>query len=157
VVPVDDPAAVKDEIARQLVRFRELMGRHPTHLDSHQHVHLREPAASIAVALARDLGVPLRERDAPIHHSRAFYGQTTDGQPWPQAISPGALIQTLERLPVGLTALCCHPGYADDLETMYRHERTHEVAALCDPRVRQTIERMQIRLASFACLAAEKS
>lgn len=157
VVPVDDPAAVKDEIARQLLQFRELMGRDPTHLDSHQHVHLREPAASIVADLARDLGVPLRERDARIRHSGVFYGQTTDGQPWLQAISPGALIQILETLPVGLTALCCHPGYADDLDTMYRHERAHEVAALCDPRVRQTIERMQIKLASFACLAAEKS
>ncbi len=157
VVPVDDPVAIKDEIARQLLRFRELMGRNPTHLDSHQHVHLREPAASILAALATDLGVPLRERDARIYYTGVFYGQTADGKPWPQAITPSALIQTLEALPLGLTALGCHPGYAEDLKTMYRDERAREVATLCDPRVRQTIERMQIQLVSFACLAEERT
>jgi chitin disaccharide deacetylase len=157
VVPVDDSAAVKEEIWRQLLRFRDLMGQNPTHLDSHQHQHLREPAASIMAALASDLGVPLRERDPRVNYSGVFYGQTADGRPWPEAITPSALIQTLETLPLGLTALRCHPGYAEDLETMYRHERAREVAVLCDPRVRQTIQRMQIRLASFACLAEKDS
>jgi chitin disaccharide deacetylase len=157
VVPVDDPAAVKDEIQRQLLRFRELMGRDPTHLDSHQHQHLREPAASIMGTLAKDLGVPLRDRDGRVHDTGVFYGQTADGQPWPQAITTSALIEILETLPPGLTALRCHPGYAEDLETMYRHERAREVTVLCDPRVRQTIERMQIQLASFACVAEERS
>jgi len=157
VVPVDDPAAVKDEVERQLLLFRKLMGRNPTHLDSHQHQHLREPAASIMGALAKDLGVPLRDRDARIHDTGVFYGQTADGQPWPEAITTSALIQTLETLPLGLTALRCHPGYAEDLETMYRHERAREVAVLCDPHVRQAIERLQIQLASFGCLVEKAS
>jgi predicted glycoside hydrolase/deacetylase ChbG (UPF0249 family) len=157
VVQVNDPVAVKNEIERQLLRFRELMGRDPTHLDSHQHQHRREPAASIMGALAKDLGVPLRDRDGRVRDTGVFYGQTADGQPWPQAITTSALIQILETLPLGLTALLCHPGYAEDLETMYRHERAREVAVLCDPRVRQTIERMQIRLASFACLTEAQS
>jgi len=157
VVPVDDSVAVNDEIWRQLLRFRELMGRNPTHLDSHQHQHLREPAASIMGALARELAVPLRERDPRVNYTGVFYGQAADGEPWPEAITASALIQTLEALPLGLTELGCHPGYAEDLETMYRHERACELAVLCAPRVRQTIERMQIRLVSFACLAQDGS
>src|SRR5919199_1733575 len=39
VVPEDDRAAVAEELSRQLAAFRALVGRHPTHLDSHQHVH----------------------------------------------------------------------------------------------------------------------
>ena len=155
VVAVDDPAAVTDEIERQLLRFRELMGGDPTHLDSHQHQHRREPAASILGDLARRLGVPLRERDPRVHDTGVFYGQTAEGQPKPEAITTSALIGTLASLPPGLTALCCHPGYADDLDTAYREERAREVVTLCDPRVRQTIERMRIRLASFACLAGD--
>jgi predicted glycoside hydrolase/deacetylase ChbG (UPF0249 family) len=157
VVPVDDSAAVKDEVERQLRRFRELMGRNPTHLDSHQHQHRREPAASIIGGLARDLGVPLRECDARVHYTGVFYGQTADGKPWPQAITQSALTQALEALPFGFTELRCHPGYAEDLETMYRHERAREVAVLCDPRVRQAIDRIPIQLASFTCLAPEAS
>jgi predicted glycoside hydrolase/deacetylase ChbG (UPF0249 family) len=155
VAPLDDAAAVMDEIARQILRFHELMGRDPTHLDSHQHVHRREPAQSALATLASDLGVPLRASDERIRYSGAFYGQTAEGEPWPDAITVAALIQTLEALPAGLTELGCHPGYADDLDTMYRQERAREVAALCAPRVREALARQQIQLASFTNIAGE--
>jgi predicted glycoside hydrolase/deacetylase ChbG (UPF0249 family) len=153
IVPLDDAAAGKDEIARQMLRFRELMGRDPTHLDSHQHVHRREPVRSALAALARDQGIPLREADERIHYSGAFYGQTAEGDPWPDAITVAGLIRILEALPPGLAELGCHPGFADDLDTMYREERAREVAALCDPSVRTALARLGINLTSFAGLA----
>ena len=87
-------------------------------------------------ALAHAFGIPLRETDDRIGYSGAFYGQTAHGQPWPDAITVAGLIRTLEGLPAGVTELGCHPGYADDLDTVYRAERAREVATLCDPRVR---------------------
>src|SRR5262249_24976449 len=42
VVPEDDPTAVHDALASQLAAFRRLVGRDPTHLDSHQHAHREE-------------------------------------------------------------------------------------------------------------------
>src|SRR5262249_16709084 len=39
----DDARAVSDEVGRQLAAFRSLVGRDPTHLDSHQHVHREDP------------------------------------------------------------------------------------------------------------------
>lgn len=150
VVPDDDAAAVEDEIVRQLRRFQELVGRPPTHLDSHQHVHRREPVRSVLGALAREMSIPLRETDGRIAYSGAFYGQTADGQPWPEAITVAGLVRTLEGLPAGLTELGCHPGYAEDLDTMYRAERAREVVTLCDPRVRAALGRLDIRLTSFA-------
>jgi chitin disaccharide deacetylase len=152
-VALDDPAATSDEIARQVLRFRELLGRDPTHLDSHQHVHRREPVRSVLTALARDRGIPLREADERIRYSGAFYGQTADGDPWPDAITVAGLIRILEGLPPGLAELGCHPGFADDLDTMYREERAREVAALCDPSVRTALARLGIDLTSFAGLA----
>jgi predicted glycoside hydrolase/deacetylase ChbG (UPF0249 family) len=152
VAALDDAVAVKREIASQVLRFRELMGRNPTHLDSHQHVHRREPMRTALAALARDLRVPLREVDERIRYRGAFYGQTGEGEPRPNAITTAALIRTLEALPPGWSELGCHPGYADDLDTMYRAERAREVAALCDPRVREALARLQIRLSSFAGL-----
>src|SRR5688572_29103796 len=47
VVPLVDADAVRTEIARQLEAFRHLMGHDPSHLDSHQHVHRREPVRSV--------------------------------------------------------------------------------------------------------------
>src|ERR1041384_5283397 len=43
VVATDDPKAVGAETSHQLSQFRRLMGRNPTPLDSHQHVHRKEP------------------------------------------------------------------------------------------------------------------
>src|SRR5215467_13708276 len=68
VVPLGDRRAVEDEVARQLAAFRRLAGRDPTHVDSHQHVHLREPVRSIVEACARELVVPLRRCDAAIRY-----------------------------------------------------------------------------------------
>src|SRR5690242_16275350 len=55
VVPVEDPALVDAEVCRQLDRFRALVGREPTHLDSHQHVHRQGPAHQVMTQLARQL------------------------------------------------------------------------------------------------------
>ncbi len=53
VVPLEDHAVVAEELARQLWSFRRQVGRDPTHLDSHQHVHKNEPVRSAALDLAR--------------------------------------------------------------------------------------------------------
>lgn len=68
VVPLDEPVAVEDEIGRQLTAFRHLVGREPTHLNSHQHAHREEPVRSIMLGLARDLGIPLRHFDRRIRY-----------------------------------------------------------------------------------------
>ena len=60
VVPRDDAAAVTEEVCRQLTAFRNLMGREPRHIDSHQHVHRTEPVCSILRKAAQTIGVPLR-------------------------------------------------------------------------------------------------
>jgi len=60
VVPLEDKSAVEREIVRQLDTFRQLIGRDPIHINSHQHVHMREPVRSVALQLCESLGVPLR-------------------------------------------------------------------------------------------------
>src|SRR5437588_3622319 len=57
VVPLDDRGAVADEVTRQLESFRRLIGGNPTHIDSHQHVHQREPLHSITMEFARRLAM----------------------------------------------------------------------------------------------------
>jgi predicted glycoside hydrolase/deacetylase ChbG (UPF0249 family) len=81
VVDPNDPVAVQEEVKCQLARFRTLVGRHPTHLDSHQHVHRDEPLRAIFLDFSRALGVPLRHCTGAIRHCGAFYGQTKEGMP----------------------------------------------------------------------------
>src|SRR4051812_44665607 len=51
---------VEREIRFQVDRFVALMGRYPSHLDSHQHVHRNDPTRTVTIGLSRELGVPLR-------------------------------------------------------------------------------------------------
>jgi predicted glycoside hydrolase/deacetylase ChbG (UPF0249 family) len=149
VTRLDDTAAVADEVARQLAAFRRLVGRDPTHIDSHQHVHRKDPVRSVVVAIARGLGVPLRHCSRDVHYCGSFYGQTAEGLPFPEGISVDGLITILAGLSPGLTELGCHPGEGDGLDTMYRRERAVEVTTLCDPRVRAAIGAERIELRSF--------
>jgi predicted glycoside hydrolase/deacetylase ChbG (UPF0249 family) len=154
VVPTNDITAVADEVSRQLATFRALMGKDPTHLDSHQHVHLQEPVRSVLGAIARTLAVPLRQCSPKVHYCGEFYGQAAEGWPFPDAISVDGLIDILAKLPPGLTELCCHPGYPVGLDTMYCSEREVELRTLCDPRVRAAMVAMGIELCSFSNIAA---
>jgi predicted glycoside hydrolase/deacetylase ChbG (UPF0249 family) len=149
VLPLDDAQGLEDEVARQVGAFRELIGRDPTHIDSHQHVHLREPVRSVAAHLAQELGVPLRRCDPNIGYCGAFYGQGDEGSLLAEAISVQGLMRILENLPRGITELCCHPATGEDLDTMYSAQRPKELQTLCDPRVREAIAAQGISLCSF--------
>ncbi len=157
LVDAEDAAAVRTEIDAQLAAFRDMVGRDPTHLDSHQHVHRAHPAASILRDLGARLGVPVRHFTAEIRYCGDFHGQDARGTPFPELVSGEALVTLLERLPAGITELACHPGYARGLESSYADERERELAALCDPRARTAIDRLGIVLASFEDLGSWRS
>ena len=146
------PERVAAEVRSQLERFRELTGRDPTHLDSHQHVHREEPARSAAVELAAELGVPLREHDPRIRFLGGFYGQSDTGEPWHEGVGVEHLVALLRSLPRGVTELSCHPATAAPPATPYGVERVLELAALCDPRVRAALDEEDVALVSFAGL-----
>ena len=141
--------AIEAEIEAQLERFRALVGGVPTHLDSHQHVHRREPACSILFRLATELGVSLRHFNPSISYCGEFYGQTDRGEQLPELITTEALLSLISSLPEGSTELCCHPAKGPVPATSYGAERERELAALCDPRVRSAVEAGEIMLCSF--------
>lgn len=149
VVPPTDIGAMADEVFRQLEHFVHLVGRMPTHLDSHQHLHLREPLRTVLTRVTGELGIPLRHYCTAVHYCGDFYGQTAKGTPMPEAISVDGLLKTLVTLPSGLTELSCHPGHGNDIDTMYRYERAEEVKVLCDPQVRASLTAMGIELCSY--------
>lgn len=144
----DDPAAVEAECRAQLERFRALLGRDPTHLDSHQHVHESEPVRGVTEALAGELGLPLRNRR--VRYEGGFYGQSGKGEPYPEGITPEALIALIEALPPGWTEIGCHPAAGPVPSSSYDAERQLELQALCDPRVREALNVTYVKLCNFA-------
>lgn len=149
VVDVHDAFAVQNEVAAQVERFISMVGRPPTHVDSHQHVHREEPVAAVVAALAADLRVPLRDASL-VRYSGAFYGQYGCGVPYPQGISPDVLISLVRALEPGTTEIGCHPADAPaSFPTMYSDERVPELSALCDARVLAAIRAEGVHLSTF--------
>ena len=150
---MSDERAIRDEFARQLDAFHELMGRGPTHVDSHRHAH-RE-AFEVFRELVEPLGVPLRG-DGTVNWVGGFYAQWEWGVTELEHVSVAALQRMLrEEAADGWTEFSCHPGYrSPGYRAMYLMEREEEVRTLTDPRVRQTIDDLGLELASYADFAA---
>ena len=152
IIDTEDPKAITRELSKQLRLFRNLVGKEPTHIDSHQHAHQREPVRSILLEAAQTLSIPLRSFSPCISYCGDFYGQTGEGAPFPKAITIKNLLTILSQLPSGWTELGCHPGDDERLDSVYRKERKKEVTVLCHPRIRKAIESLGLKLCSFRAL-----
>lgn len=148
-----DRPAVREEFARQLDRFHELMGRGPTHVDSHRHAHLSEGLLPVFRELVEPLGVPLRG-DGRVNFVGGFYAQWEWGVTELDYVSVPFLQQMLRNeVPAGWTEFSCHPGYrSPDYDAMYLVEREAEVRTLTDPRIPATVDDLGIELRSYADL-----
>lgn len=146
-----DLPAVRDEFRRQLDRFVELMGRMPTHIDSHRHAHRDPKVFPVFREMVAPLGVPLRG-DGRVRFEGHFYGQWEWKVTNLDHVSVKVFQEMLrERVAEGWTEFSCHPGYVTpDYQAVYLIEREEEVRTLTDPRVRATMEEEGIRLMSYA-------
>jgi predicted glycoside hydrolase/deacetylase ChbG (UPF0249 family) len=165
-----DPAALQeqarpDDIRReseaQIEAFARRFGRAPTHLDSHHHVHRLPRVMDAVVDVVLTARLPLRSPDAGFRAGLRRHGiVTTDHfvggvQAEPYWITE-RLLDQLATLQLGVTELMCHPGYFDDdlAYSRYGRQREVELAALCDPEARVTVERLDIQLCHFGALGA---
>jgi predicted glycoside hydrolase/deacetylase ChbG (UPF0249 family) len=154
---VDGDDAIEGEIRRQLELFRRLVGRDPTHLDSHQHVHCKEPARTVVWDLAAELGVPARRVAGEVAYRGGFYGRNLDGSAMHHLLSTQHLISMIWSLGPGFTEVSCHPAAHAQMPTpAYSVERRLELATLCDPRVAAAIAAEGIELASFRDVPAPR-
>jgi len=149
VVDIADLKACRQELQRQFEEFQELMGRLPTHLDSHHHVHRRPRLLPLFLEIASGNGLPLREY-SPARYFKKFYGQW-DGETHLEWISSENLLRLLDaELQEGITELGCHPGYVDtDFQSIYLTEREAELRTLCDPSVREFLTQRHVSLINF--------
>ena len=146
-----DVAAVKGEFHRQLDAFHHLLGRPPTHIDSHRHVHREEHLMPLFRDWVAPLGVPLRH-DGRVGYVGGFYAQWEWQVTNLEYVSVRFLQQLLrEEVPEGWTEFSCHPGYrSPDFQSVYLQERETEVRTLTDSAIRETIAKLGIRLVSYA-------
>ena len=143
------PEVYADEFRRQLDAFRGLMGREPSHIDTHQHLHFPPGTVrSVLRKLCKELGLPLRGASR-IAFCGAYYGQGIKGRSFPERISAQSLCSILASLPEGGAEIGCHPATGVDFDSTYADERMIECAVLCDPSVLQCVQQNRFRLSSF--------
>jgi predicted glycoside hydrolase/deacetylase ChbG (UPF0249 family) len=107
----DGDDVVARALARQLASFERLVGRTPTHVDSHHHFHRDDDVFPRFCALLEPLGVPVRG-DGRVAWIGGFYAQWQEGVTNLKYVSVGSFERLLrEEVRAGWTELACHPGY----------------------------------------------
>jgi predicted glycoside hydrolase/deacetylase ChbG (UPF0249 family) len=148
------------EYRAQFARARELLGRAPTHLDSHHWLH-DEPALEWAIAaVASETGAAVRPHDDQQRDRlRAAGIRTVDHYRRDFQHEGHVDVATLERILAdvgeGTTELGCHPGEADAelaRTSTYASLRVLELATLTDPRAKAAIARHGITLSDYTAL-----
>ncbi len=147
---LDDRAAVREEFQRQLETFFALMGRLPTHVDSHRHAHCKTGLMPLIQELVEPLGVPLRA-DGRVNFIGGFYAQWEWGVTDLDKVSVSFFRRLLEEeLRPGWNEISCHPGLpSPDYRSVYGAERAVEVATLTDPALPRAIRALGIELRSY--------
>ena len=144
------------ELGTQIDAFRKIMGRFPTHLDTHHHVGQLTPILELVLDFARAIKVPVRSQDAQVRAAAKTLGLRTPdhfmGEAGQEAYwSRERALAHLAALPPGLSEFMTHPGYFDEelAYSRYGRQREGELAGLTDPEVMQAVARDGIRLAHF--------
>ncbi|MCG0238049.1 MAG: ChbG/HpnK family deacetylase [Firmicutes bacterium] len=175
------PEEVRREWEAQIRRFVEYVGRLPTHLDSHHHVHGLPHLAGIVADLAVRYGIPairiLRPGDLPrpgvldwprhwlyrrylaaSSQILARSGLRSPNRLWLADFDRSRLLGWIREAPPGVTELVCHPGYVD--ATLRRLSgriapRQQELDDLTAPEVRQAVAEAGVELCHYGDLAEE--
>jgi predicted glycoside hydrolase/deacetylase ChbG (UPF0249 family) len=148
------------EARAQYERVRTLLGREPTHLDTHHWVHDLPELEDALLALAKETGAAARShdgrqrarfRDAGVRTPDRFVREYQHSG----RIGAGHLLTLLEVLAedAATIELMCHPGEPDEAlfaGSTYAAERGVELEALTDPSVRAATARLGIELVTYA-------
>ncbi|HLC20853.1 MAG TPA: ChbG/HpnK family deacetylase [Candidatus Methylomirabilis sp.] len=147
---IDNVRAVREEFHRQIDQFHGLLGRMPTHIDSHRHAHREKHLLPVFRELVEPLSIPLRD-DGRVRFVGGFYAQWEWMVTNLEYVSVAFLQQMLhQEVLEGWTEFSCHPGYvSEDYTAVYLKEREEEVLTLTDSRILDTIEELGIRLVSY--------
>ena len=149
LVDMRDRGAVRRELDRQLDAFVRMVGRPPTHIDSHHHAHRRFNVAWLFLEAGERYAVPVRGF-SEVQFLGSFYGQPVFGQTDLSRISVEALVALLRSVEPGVSEVSCHPGHVEPrADARYNREREVELRTLLDPRVRAAVDEREIALINY--------
>lgn len=149
-----EEADLDRELNAQYRRFVSLVGRKPSHIDSHLYAHQKYPEVSHAVCrLAQREGLPVRDTDTNQYPKVFFQGnfKVRPGENQPDLKRKlMTLLDEMQSLPVA--ELMVHPGWADtwlQSNSSYHSQRITEYQVLTDPEIKEHLGIMNVQLISF--------
>ncbi|MFJ9498051.1 chitin disaccharide deacetylase [Brevibacillus centrosporus] len=151
------PEEVEREFTAQLERFFR-MGRRPTHIDSHHHVHAREAILPIVLRLAERHSLPVRypwalETERGEHTPKVRTTESFSARFYGDDVSVESLIGIIDGLSGSSSAeIMSHPAYVDEellTGSSYARQRTRELQILTAPEVKEYIKQKRVQLVTF--------
>jgi predicted glycoside hydrolase/deacetylase ChbG (UPF0249 family) len=163
---------VKAEWRLQIEAFIKAAGKKPDHLDSHHHSSYFAPELFRGMLeLAKEYGCPIRypfsgevssELSETYKQMPALMKEFAPRHPdtfivdfYDKQATDDVLNELLLHVDEGTSELMCHVGYVSDdfmKESVYNKPRQRELGIMLNPAVRQTIERLGIKLVNFSDL-----
>jgi predicted glycoside hydrolase/deacetylase ChbG (UPF0249 family) len=144
------------EARAQFRRFRELVGRPPTHFDTYHHAHRYPAVLDAVVTLAWETGLPVRSLSPEMRSRFEREGIPTTERFVESFSGEGATLERLLRVLSGLdletAELVCHPAVVDDdlrATSDYSESRARELEILTHLEARQAVQAAGIRLIHF--------
>ncbi len=163
-----DRRALKKELVAQLSLLKD-HGIQPSHLDSHQHLHLVPSVREIVIVLAKYFGIrwvrltssrgvgieilglnylshlaKMRLKEEKIFFVDQFLGFLERGR-----IDERILLFLLRRVQKGVTELMVHPGYDASGSYPWGYRWTEELSSLISPEIKRWVRDLGIKLVSF--------
>ncbi|MDI6780755.1 MAG: ChbG/HpnK family deacetylase [bacterium] len=169
---------VEQEIRAQIEKVLNA-GIKPSHIDSHQHLHVYPLILKIVLRLAKEYGIKwirtpcdYRRPCGIAQRGLAFLAkqarkrilkaqlQTPDfffGAGFSGHMTEENLVEVIDKLPDGVSELMCHPGVAEyDLITKYNFSWADELRVLISIETRELIQKRGIALVNYDDLSETK-
>ena len=144
-------------------RFEAWLGKSPTHIDTHHHIHRFEPVFEVLTELAEEYGISFRLSERVNLEVRERFHEREiiladhllpDIDPHPP-FSKVRLREVLDSLPEGIIEIMCHPAVIDDeLRSIssWVDARADELNALSDESIRPYLNELNVELTNYGKL-----
>ncbi len=145
-----DSDVIKAELEAQIEKFIKLVGKKPTHLDMHHHMHRYAKVEKVVIELANKYQLLLRNSETNqgiCIVNIDFYGENVNLKQLKKSIN-----ELTEVKSEVYKELCIHAGYIDcDVLNIssYQQERIREMAIITSEEFKCFLQKKQLKLVPF--------
>lgn len=148
-----DEKEIRKELQAQFDKFCQLMGKLPTHIDSHLYTHQKiAEVAKTVKAFAEEKQLPVRDCATANFPKVKFVDLFKITQNSFSAAEEKLSEVILSQKSETVAEIMVHPAFADDFllqKSSYNLQRVYEYGAVTSLKVRQLIETLQIQLSGY--------